>query len=233
MFREPTGGRGLRGPSGSSASRTRQGGRRFNPRPTDRATPRSRVVPLADRPPGAAITTVVQEPPPAPEKPGTRLLGLGLLLALALGLRLWPIEHGLPRNYVPDTHIVRNALGMAKDKNPVPEVGLYSTYPYLLPYVLLPIYAGEYALGRVQGEWAGAEEFGNRLLEEPWRAQLPARWLVALFGVATVWVVFRAGRAMGLGGGAWVAAPRAGRRLQPRDRPDNPRPRRAGRGSGT
>ena len=35
--------------------------------------------------------------------------------ALALFLRLWPIGHGLPRNYVPDTHVVRNALGMAKD----------------------------------------------------------------------------------------------------------------------
>ncbi|MEE8468337.1 MAG: glycosyltransferase family 39 protein [Planctomycetota bacterium] len=164
------------------------------------------MVPFADRPRGATITTAYQASPPAPEKPRTRLLGLGLVLALALGLRLWPIEHGLPRNYVPDTHIVRNALGMAKDKNLVPEVGRYSTYPYLLPYVLLPIYVGEYALGRVRGEWAGAGEFGDRLLEEPWRAQLPARWLVALCGAASVWVVFRAGRAMGLRGGAWVAA---------------------------
>ena len=29
------------------------------------------------------------------------------MLALALGLRLWPIEHGLPRNYVPDTHALK------------------------------------------------------------------------------------------------------------------------------
>ena len=34
-------------------------------------------------------------------------------------LRLAPVEHGMPRGYVPDNHMVRNALGMAQDKDPV------------------------------------------------------------------------------------------------------------------
>lgn len=125
---------------------------------------------------------------------------------LPLTLRLWPIQHGLPRNYVPDTHLVRNALGMARDANPVPRVGEYSTYPYLLSYALLPVYAAQYALGRARGEWGGAQEFGFRLLEEPQRAHLPARWLVALIASLAPWIVLRGGRAMGLGRGAWVAA---------------------------
>ena len=56
-----------------------------------------------------------------------------LLFALPLALRGASLDHGLPRGYVPDAHIVRNALGMARDKNPVPRAGEYSTYPNLLP----------------------------------------------------------------------------------------------------
>ncbi len=128
-------------------------------------------------------------------------------MGLALFLRLWPIGHGFPTTaYVPDTHIVRGALGMAKDKSPVPPVGKYSTYPNLLQYMLVPVYGGQYALGRVTGEWGGAGEYGMRVLEEPARAHLPARILVALLSALAPWVVLVAGRAMGLRGGAWVAA---------------------------
>ncbi|TAJ21979.1 MAG: hypothetical protein EPO68_03970 [Planctomycetota bacterium] len=121
-------------------------------------------------------------------------------------LRFAPIGHGLPRNYVPDTHIVRGALGMAKDKTLVPPSNAYTTYPYLLPYALLPVYAGEYAAGRASGAWHGAEEFKLRLLEEPWIAQLPARLLVALFGALTPWLIWRAALAAALSRRAALAA---------------------------
>jgi hypothetical protein len=134
------------------------------------------------------------------------LIALLVLVLVPLGLRLWPIDHGMPESYVPDTHVVKNALGMARDKHPVPPSGRYSTYPYLLSYVLLPVYAGEYALGRATGAWAGAGEFGNALLEDPSLAHLPARIVLALLCALTPWVVFRATRAAGLGKGAWVAA---------------------------
>ena len=153
-------------------------------------------------------------PGPAEDEPATGVertqargwLALLVLVVLPLGLRLWPIEHGLPENHVPDTHIVRNALGMARDRDLVPEVGRYSSYPYLLPYLLLPVYAGEFALGRLRGEWSSAAEFGERLMIEPERAHLPARWLVALLSALAPWVVWRAARAMELGAGAWFAA---------------------------
>jgi hypothetical protein len=126
-------------------------------------------------------------------------------------LRFAPIGHGMPRNYVPDTHIVRGALGMAKDKSLVPPANLYTTYPYLLPYALLPVYAGEYAAGRAGGAWHGTEEFKLRLLEEPWVAQLPARLLVALFGALTPWLIWRAALAAALSrraalASAWLVA---------------------------
>jgi 4-amino-4-deoxy-L-arabinose transferase-like glycosyltransferase len=127
------------------------------------------------------------------------------LLALAFALRFLPLQHGLPRNYVPDTHAVRAALGMAKDKDLAPEVGKYSSYPYLMPYLLLPVYASQYVWGKWQGEWRGAEEFGALISEEPERVALPARALVACFGAVTALLVFFAARAAGLQSGALAA----------------------------
>ena len=137
---------------------------------------------------------------------GARWAALLLLFALPLFLRLVPVRHGMPRNYLPDTHVVRSALGMAKDRNPVPEVGVYSTYPNLLPYALLPVYATQYAVGRARGQWGGAEEFKLEVALHPETVHLPARLLVALLAALTPWVVFRGARAAGLGKGAWVAA---------------------------
>ncbi len=135
-----------------------------------------------------------------------RLAAVGVLVLLPLALRLVSIDHGLPRSYVPDTHMVKNALGMARDKDPFPPVGRYSTYPYLVPYLLLPLYGVQYAVGRATGEWGGAQEFGTRAMLEPERVQLTARVLVAVLGALTTWVIYRTARAAGLGFGAWAAA---------------------------
>lgn len=135
-----------------------------------------------------------------------RFLPIVALFLLALGLRGAALQHGSPRNYIPDTHAVRAALGMARDVDFTPEVGKYSSYPYLMPYLLLPVYGAQYALGRARGEWAGGEEYGGVLADHPERASLPARGLVAVFGAATVAAMFAAARAAGLGRGAWVSA---------------------------
>lgn len=135
-----------------------------------------------------------------------RLLALLLLFLVPLALRLWPIGHGLPRNYIPDSNVPRAALSMARDHDFVPPAGTYTNYPNLLPYLLLPVYAAEYAAGRSAGRWADSKEFGTRMLEHPEDAQLPARILVALLGALTPWVVFRTARAAGLERGAWIAA---------------------------
>jgi hypothetical protein len=138
--------------------------------------------------------------------PKGRLGSLLLLLLLPLALRLAPVEHGLPRSYVPDTHGVRAALGMVRDMDPVPQVGKYSTYPNLFPYSLIPAYGAVYAGGLVIGEWEDPEEYGDALLDNPGLPNLIARLVVVLFGVLTTWVVFRAAQAAGLGVGAWCAA---------------------------
>jgi len=135
-----------------------------------------------------------------------RLAALIVLFLLPLALRLWPIGHGLPRNYIPDSSIPRAALAMARDHDFAPPSGRYTQYPNLLPYLLVPVYAAEYAAGKAAGDWQDTKEFGAHMLEHPEDAQLPARLLVALLGALTPFVVFRTARAAGLGRGAWIAA---------------------------
>jgi len=135
-----------------------------------------------------------------------RLAALIVLFVLPLALRLWPIGHGLPRNYIPDSSIPRAALAMARDHDFAPPSGRYTQYPNLLPYMLVPVYAAEYVAGKAAGEWQNTKEFGAHMLEHPEDAQLPARILVALLGALTPFVVFRTARAAGLGRGAWIAA---------------------------
>ncbi len=135
-----------------------------------------------------------------------RLLALLVLFLVPLFVRLWPIEHGFPRNYVPDSSVSRAALSMARDREFAPPSGRYTQYPNLLPYLLVPVYAAEYALGRSSGAWQDSKEFGAHMLEHPEDAQRPARILVALLGALTPLLVFGAARAAGMQRGAWIAA---------------------------
>ncbi|MFG0317586.1 MAG: glycosyltransferase family 39 protein [Planctomycetota bacterium JB042] len=123
---------------------------------------------------------------------------LWFVLAAALLVRAVPIGHSLPEKYVPDTHVVNGALGMAKSKSLVPPAGEYTSYPYLLPYLLLPAYVALYAGGRATGAWSSAEEFGNAIVDDPTAVHGIARGLVLLFSLLSVVLAYRVGkRAMG------------------------------------
>lgn len=154
------------------------------------------------------MSTPKPEPEAAPSggRWTKRFAALVLLILLPFALRAMPIEHGFPRNYVPDAHIVRSALGMAQDKHPVPPAGKYSSYPYLVPYMLLPVYATQYASGKITGRWDSAADYADFVREHPESPHRIARWLVAIMGALTPLIVFRAARAAGLDKGAWVAA---------------------------
>lgn len=133
-----------------------------------------------------------------------RFAALVLLFLLPLALRLFPIRHGGERGYVPDAHMVRQALGMARDRDLAPPVGKYSTYPNLVPYVAIPCLGVQYVAGTLRGEWKDPKEYGDYLLEHPQRAAWVLRLVVAVFGALTAWAAFRAARAAGLRAGAWV-----------------------------
>ena len=134
----------------------------------------------------------------------TAKLVLALVL-LALGLRLASIGHGLPRRYVPDHHMIKRSLVMASERDLAPPISAEMSYPYLVPYLLLPTYAAEYALGKVAGQWGNPQDFQREVTLDPALLHIPARAWMALFGALTAWAVYRAARAAGLERGALAA----------------------------
>lgn len=120
------------------------------------------------------------------------------VVVLAVGVRLIGLDHGLPHRFVPDTHMVRGALGMAKSKDLAPPAGTFTSYPYLMPYLLLPCYAALYGVGRVTGEYANAADFGDKVTDDPTPLYLIAHaWILALGVLGVVLAVRLARRVLG------------------------------------
>lgn len=111
---------------------------------------------------------------------------MGLVLGLAFVLRFVGIDFSLPHRFVADTHVVRGALGMAQEKTLAPPPNKYTSYPYLLPMLLLPQYGALYAVGRVTGEYQDATDFGNKMIDDPTPLYRIARFMTTVFGLLTV-----------------------------------------------
>lgn len=125
-------------------------------------------------------------------------IACALLFLLALLPRLVALRQGgPPHDHVPDEHAVHAALAMLERRDPLLLDGSPSSYPHLLPWLLVPLEAGLYLFDRARGAVSSAEEFGARIAEEPWRCFLVARALCACFGALTVLVVVRLSRRLG------------------------------------
>lgn len=141
---------------------------------------------------------------------------LVLAIFLALALRWSAVGHGLPHYaYVPDNHVVKAALGMARDLDLTAPSGTYTSYPYLMPYLLLPVYGTWYGAGRMGGDWSSTAEFGERLLDDPSHAYYLARWLVVGFALLLVAGIGRLTAHVGSKRAAGLAACLAATALMP------------------
>jgi len=112
------------------------------------------------------------------------LVALGALLAAALGLRLWSIDHGLPSVFNPDEelHFVPIAVDMFRGSfNPG-----YFENPPALTYVLHLVFRLRFA----QGFPLGGTGFAREFLADPESAFLTARVTVALIGTAVVGLTY-------------------------------------------
>lgn len=117
-----------------------------------------------------------------------------VLLLLALGVRAVGLGHSLPYRYVADTHVIRGALGMAQTKDLAPPPNVYTSYPYLLPYLLLPQFGALYVGGKVTGAWTDAQDFGRKMIDDPTALYWIARALITAFGVLAVGLTYRIAR---------------------------------------
>jgi hypothetical protein len=112
---------------------------------------------------------------------------LGILLALAVAIRLHGLFHDLPFSYYGDElAFVKRSMSLgAGDLNPH-----WFNKPAFLMYLLLGCFGAFYVIGWAFGVFASSEAFGAYFLYDMGPFLLIARSVVAAFGIATVYGTF-------------------------------------------
>lgn len=125
------------------------------------------------------------------DRPRAARRALIAVLLLAAALRVWGLLHDLPFSYFGDElHFMRRSMAMGTgDLNPH-----WFHKPAFLMYVLAFFYGLYYGAGALVGKFDSTAEFGAHFLFEPAAFLLIGRLVVAAFGVATVYLVYRIGR---------------------------------------
>jgi 4-amino-4-deoxy-L-arabinose transferase-like glycosyltransferase len=112
-----------------------------------------------------------------------------LIVFVALALRVWGIGARIPYALeVDEPEIMVRAVDMMKSGDPNPH---FFDYPGLVIYLQCGVAAARFLAGAVRGEWTSLAAVG------PESFYLWARCLTALFGAATVLLVYLAGRRWG------------------------------------
>lgn len=112
------------------------------------------------------------------------VLGVGLLV------RLWGIWHGYPYSYYPDEmHFINRSVSLGNgDLNPH-----WFHKPAFLMYFLFFEYGIFYLIGNLFGYFNGVDSFAIYFFQSPWAFILIGRITVTLFGLGTIYVVYKIG----------------------------------------
>jgi 4-amino-4-deoxy-L-arabinose transferase-like glycosyltransferase len=115
---------------------------------------------------------------------------LALVLGVAAVLRFWALGHGLPYSpSVDEPEVVERALNMMRSGSFSPHP--FYDYPTLYMYVQLAAYVVRFVIGALNGAWASIS------VADPTAFYVWGRGVTALFGTATVLLVFQAGMRWG------------------------------------
>jgi 4-amino-4-deoxy-L-arabinose transferase-like glycosyltransferase len=123
----------------------------------------------------------------------SKTLFLGWLLALALGLRLWGINYGLPFAFgnIDETIIIVNPLGFLAGGTGRPS---FFEYPALYSYISYFVYLVYFWIGQMAGNFSSVVDVLFAYAIAPGKFYLLLRTVTACLGTATVYVTFRIGR---------------------------------------
>jgi 4-amino-4-deoxy-L-arabinose transferase-like glycosyltransferase len=111
---------------------------------------------------------------------------LALIICLAAALRFWALGHGIPYGLgVDEPEILERAVNMMKSGSLHPR---FFDYPTLYIYIQMGTACLRFLAGAVGGAWSSLDQAGAE------HFYLWGRATTALFGTATVWIVFRIGR---------------------------------------
>jgi 4-amino-4-deoxy-L-arabinose transferase-like glycosyltransferase len=115
------------------------------------------------------------------------------VLALSLVLRLYGINFGFPYLYDQDEQdFVEPALEMLATRNPNP--GYFQHPASTTIYMLAATYVGIFGIGYVTGTYDSPQAFADHLYRDPTIVYLIGRIEIALFGAASVLLVYLIGR---------------------------------------
>jgi 4-amino-4-deoxy-L-arabinose transferase-like glycosyltransferase len=117
------------------------------------------------------------------------LIVLGSILVLAAVLRFWALNHGIPYALgVDEPEVLERAVNMMKSGSLNPH---FFDYPSLYIYLQMVTACLRFLSGALTGMWGSLQQAG------PEDFYVWGRAVTALFGVATVWIVYRIGRRWG------------------------------------
>src|SRR4051812_4766781 len=112
-------------------------------------------------------------------------VALPLTLVIAALLRLWALRQGVPfAVQVDEPEVLLRAVRMMRTGDLSPH---FYDYPTLYMYLQAIVAALRFLIGAMRGEWAALAQ------APPEAFYVWGRALTALFGTATVWIVYRAG----------------------------------------
>lgn len=118
---------------------------------------------------------------------------LGLILAVALALRLHMIGFGLPSMYDPDEpFFILKAYEMLDGGTLNPQWFGHPGTTTL--YLVMLVEVGVVLSGLLLGQWSSINEFATAVYANPGLIFLPARVCMALIGVGCVWLTYAVGR---------------------------------------
>ncbi|WP_341712397.1 glycosyltransferase family 39 protein [Erythrobacter sp.] len=137
-------------------------------------------------------------PAPCPAWSGSNVsISLVAILAVwALGIRLYGIDFGLPAILDPDELIFQlGAVRMIESGNLNP--GWFGHPATTTMYVLAVVDALVFAVGRLLGDYASLEQFGEAIFLDPGIVMLPSRIAMAVFAVFSIVLTYRLGTRIG------------------------------------
>lgn len=123
------------------------------------------------------------------------LLAVSLVLLLGAGLRLHGIDFGLPALNDPDELMFE--LGATRMlTGPTLNPGWFGHPATTTMYVLALVNGGTFGIGWLAGAWPDPDGFMAAIYADPGIVILPGRVAIAIFGMLTIWQVWRMGRLM-------------------------------------
>ncbi len=126
-----------------------------------------------------------------------------VLIAVSLAIRLWGVNHGLPSSYYSDErHFINRAMGFGTgDLNPH-----WFHKPALYMYLLFFEYGLFFLVGKITGMFGTIHDFARLYVNNPSSFLIIGRVTTALFGTATVLLIYKLGKKMYGSGIAFIAA---------------------------